>query len=118
MKFKEFLLIENKSLLSQRVGDILNAVQDLSEDPKNIDKKQKVENIVNQIRRILHTKWPSNQEMVLVTLRKCAVNMMMSIDPKKENKPDLDMVINSCKKTLESLVKNLDGPINQITSPD
>ena len=41
MKFKEFLLIENKSLLSQRVGDILNAVQDLSEDPKNIDKKQR-----------------------------------------------------------------------------
>lgn len=118
MKFKEFLLLENNSILSQRVGDILNAVQDLSEDPKNIDKKQKVENIVNQIRRILHTKWPSNQQTVLVSLRKCAANMMMSIDPKKENRPDLDMVINSCKKTLESLIKNLEGPVNKIMSPE
>lgn len=116
MKFKEFLINENKSILAQRIGDILNAIQDLSEDPKNIDKKQKVENIVNQIRRILHTKWPSNQENSLLSLRKCAVNMMMSIDPKKESRPDLDLVINGCKKNLESLVKNLEAPINQIAT--
>jgi len=44
--------------------------------------------------------------------------MMMSIDSKKENRPDLDMVINSCKKTLESLIKNLEGPVNKIMSPE
>jgi hypothetical protein len=118
MKFKKFLINENKSILSQRIGDILNAIQDLSDDPKNIDKKQKVENIVNQIRRILHTKWPSSQENSLLVLRKCAANLMMSIDPKKENRPDLDLIINGCKKGLESLIKNLEAPINQIITND
>lgn len=120
MKFKEYLLNENKSILSQRIGDILNALQDLADDPKNINKKQKAENIVVQIRRILHTKWPSNQEGNLLVLRRCAVNIMMSIDPKRQSETnlDLDAVIKASINAIQQIIKNLDAPINQITGPD
>lgn len=118
MEFKDFLLNENKSILSQRIGDILNALQDLADDPKNVDKKQKAENIVVQIRRILHTKWPSNQQGNLLVLRRCAVNIMMSIDAKRQSKPELDTVIAACTKALQQTVNNLEAPINQLIGQD
>jgi hypothetical protein len=114
MKFKEYLINENKSLLSQRIGDILSAVQTLMEDPKNIDKRNKTENIVNQIRRIIHTKWPSNQKNNILSLRKCAANMMMAVDPKKQDRPELDEVLKACSDSLEEIIKNLETPVNNI----
>lgn len=114
IEFKKYLLNENTVLLSQRIGDILSAIQTLSEDPKNIDKRNKTENIVNQIRRIIHTKWPSNQQNNILLLRKCAANLMMSVDPKKEERPELDVVLSSCANSLQEILEKLENPINNI----
>ena len=56
MRFKEFLLVEQRAYLGQKIGDILTATQELRDDSKHMgtrDLTRFSEKIVNQIRRIL-----------------------------------------------------------------
>jgi hypothetical protein len=111
MIFKEFLLNENKITLSEKIGDILNALEDLLENMKNLGARitsDAAENIVNQIRsNILRAKWPDNQKNNLILIRNCAVAIMKSI----KEKNDLEMTIKISIKTLEKIVANLESPI-------
>jgi len=111
MMFKEFLLNENKIVLSERIGDILNALEDLLENMKNLGSRMSsdaAENIVNQIRsKILRVKWPDAQKNNILLIRNCAVAIMKSI----KEKNDLEMAIKISIKTLEKIVSNLDSPI-------
>jgi len=117
MSFKYFLLNENKVYLGQRVGDILNAVQDLEENGSSMGTRQMVKNaegIVNQIRRILHTNWPKDQEENLKRLQKAGVAVARAI----EEKDDLEGVITSVKGELEEVSGDLGVPIQQMGKPE
>ena len=115
-KFKDFLLNENKAFLGAKIGDILNALQDLSDNYQNMGSRyvsRNAEEIVNQIRRIIHTKWPDREINNLKSLRDCGVALMKGINEKN----DLEIVIKSCITTLAQSLKNIQTPINQFTKP-
>ena len=63
--FKQYLLNEDRAYFGERIGDVLNAVEDLVDNGNSMGTRQlvkKSEVIVNQIRRILHTNWPKKEE--------------------------------------------------------
>ena len=116
MNFKEFVINENKAYLGQKIGDILNALQDLQDSADGMGTRNLVknsENIVNQIRRILHSKWGEKEEYSLKKLQKCGVAIMKAIDQKS----DLREVIKSCMEELQNLLGDIDMPVNRLASP-
>jgi hypothetical protein len=117
VKFKEFILNENKAYLGQKVGDILNALQDLNDNAEGMGTKylvQSAEGVVNQIRRILHTDWSKQEEIGLKRLQKVAVAIMKAI----EEKDDLEHILQSSQKELENMMGDLDVPINKLSAGD
>lgn len=114
MRFKEFLLNEQQAYLAQKVGNILTAVQELRDDAKNLGTRDLItysQRIVNQIRRVLHSSWPKEEQPHLVVLQKAGVALMKSI----EEKDDLPGVIQGVSGVLEKLVADLGVPINKLT---
>lgn len=117
MEFKDFLINETSSYLGERVGDILNALQELIEDGKSMGTRQLVkqsEGIVNQIRNILHTHWGKNQEKHLKKLQKIGVAIMKSI----EEKDELIQVLQSCSEELSEISSDLGTPTNKLATPE
>lgn len=117
MKFKEFLFNENEAYLSQKIADILSAMQDLNDSAENMGARHLISNsqaIVNQIRRIIHTHWPQSEETKLLVLQKCGVAIMKSI----EEKEDLLPVLKACQANLENLVSDDKSPINRIATQE
>lgn len=117
MNFKDFLVTEADNYFSQRVSDILSALQDLNDSAGDMGTRHLVSNaqtIVNQIRRIVHTHWPQRQEPNLKTLQKCGVAIMRAI----EEKDDLPGVLKACQAHLESLAGKQDKPSNSIGSEE
>lgn len=118
MQFKDYLLVENKSLFAQRVGDIITALQSLADDPKNLNKKQLATNIANQMRKsfLRGNKWPKMDGEVneIITI---AFNLLKSSNPKEESRLDLDDVIKSSIIRLQNLSNNLQVPSNQLATP-
>lgn len=113
MEFKNFVLNEEKGYFTQRVSDILSALQDLNDSAENMGTRQLIsssETIVNQIRRIIHTHWPQREEDKLHVLQKCGVAIMKAI----EEKDDLKSVLQACQENIEELVGDEEKPINQL----
>lgn len=111
--FKQFLLNESKAFFGQRVGDILSAVQDLETDMDDMGTRQVVklsQNIVNQIRRILHSSWPDERSKDLKDLQKIAVALMKTID----EKGDVRSVLSSVGRELEKISGKLGVKINNM----
>lgn len=117
MNFKEYLITENLSYFGKRTGDVLNAVQTLTQDGKSMGTRQLVRNsegIVNQIRNILHSNWNKSEEKYLKLLQKVGVAIMKAI----EEKDDLLEILNSSEQELSKMVSDLGVPVNSISTPD
>jgi DUF438 domain-containing protein len=117
MKFRDFVLNESENYLSQKMADILTALQDLNESSSNMGVRHLISNsqtIVNQIRRIIHTHWPQSEDTKLRVLQKCGVAIMKTI----EEKEDLVETLKLCQQTLESLVSEEKSPINRIATQE
>lgn len=102
MDFKQFVLDEDKAYLDQRISDILSAVQDLNDSADNMGARHLVSNaesIVNQIRRVVHTHWPEQDQPNLLVLQRCGVAIMRAI----EEKDDLQGVLKACQGNLEEI---------------
>ena len=113
MRFKEFLLNENRAYLAQKVGDILSALQELNTDAPNMgtrDLTQYAMRIVMLIRRVLHSSWPKDEKTNLLVLQKAGVALMKSI----EEKSDLAGAISGVATMMEKLVADLGVPINKL----
>ena len=116
INFKDFILNENKILLAQKVGDILSALQDLNDNMKSIGTRmavRNIENIVNQIRKILRTKWPDRDQNHIKNLQKCGVFLMKNI----EEKNDLEFAVKTSISMLEKIVNSNQDLVNNLASP-
>ena len=70
--------------------------------------------IVNQMRRVIHTHWPQSEESKLIVLQKCGVAIMSAI----ENKGDLASVLNACQQNIEEIVGKEESPTNNIATEE
>jgi hypothetical protein len=115
MKFKEFLLNESTVVLNQKMGDILNALQELSQDSKQIGTRSLIKNselIVNKMRGLLHQTWPQSKQKDIKLIQKCAIALMKAIDEKS----DLEEVINKVIANLQNVGSST--PINNLGTPE
>lgn len=116
LQFKNFLLNENRTYLGEKVGDIMHAIDDLSQEGSHMGSRQLnkfAERVVARIRRILHSNWPQTEEESLKRLQKVAVALMKGIEEKDQ---DLPGVIQSVQQELQQLAGDLGVPINQLGS--
>jgi len=117
MKFKEFVLSEQKQYLGQKVGDILAAAQELKDESGRMgsrDLSRFSERIVNQIRRVLHSYWSKENQIYLKELQKIAVALIKAV----KEKGDLEKTVSGAADALNGLVKKIGSPINKIASPE
>jgi hypothetical protein len=116
-EFRDFVLNEQRIYLGQKVGDILTAVHDLHQDGKSMSSRDLIkfsERIVNQIRRILHSQWPREEQSHLKTLQKAAVALMKAIDERN----DVHGAVASVAQELEKLTSKLGVPLHRLASPE
>lgn len=113
MRFKQFLLAEQKEYLSDRINDILTGIHELLQAGKQMGARQQVKNseeIVGRIRSILHGSWPRSEHKYLKVLQKCGVALMKAL----EEKGDLPEIFNSVRVELEKLSGKLRTPVNKL----
>ena len=116
-KFGVFLLNEERSYLGHRIGDVLSSVQELQDDMPNLGSRhlaRLAENVVNQIRKILHTNWNAKYNNKLKELQKIAVAIQKTID----EKGDLKEMIPSAVAALQNLSGKLGVKINNLEAPE
>ena len=113
--FKWFLINEEKAYLGHKVGDVLTSVQDLEQDLGGMGVRQIArvsDDIVNQIRKILHGQWSPKQMKHLKELQKVAVALKKAIEEKddlKELIPQLSQAIQSISTKLGVKNNNMQG---------
>jgi soluble cytochrome b562 len=113
--FKWFLLNENSAYLGEKMGDIMNALQDLKDNAKGMGSRHLVrssEDLVNQMRRVLHTHWPKSEGEHLKRLQKVAVGIMKTV----EEKGDLEAIISSGVEEIQKSLEKMGTPINDLGS--
>lgn len=116
-RFKYFLINENKSYLGHRVNDVLTALQDIQNDMENLGTRhlsRLAENIVNEIRKILHGQWDVQQHKHLAQLQKVAVAIMKTI----EDKGDLKEILPASAQALQSIAGKLGVKTNELQAPE
>jgi hypothetical protein len=116
-RFKYFLLNEEKSYLGHRIGDVMSAMQDVQNDLPNLGSRHLVkigEDLVNQIRKILHGHWSAKNKKHLVELQKIAVAIMKTID----EKGDLKEILPAATAALQQISGKIGVKINNLDAPD
>ncbi len=116
-RFSDFLLNEEKSFLGRRVGDVLTAVQDVQQDMPNLGTRHLTkiaEDLVNQIRKILHGTWSAKHQKDLKELQKIGVAIMRTID----EKGDLKEILPAAAQQLETLSGKLGVKVNSLQAPE
>jgi hypothetical protein len=116
-QFKDFLISENKYYLGQKSGDLLSAMQALSDDSPNIGNREMIratQGLINQIRRILHSRWDDEDLKYLKTLQKIGVALCKAIDEKE----DIATIISSAQRELEEMLNDMEVPVNNLGSED
>jgi len=113
MEFKEFLINENVAYMGEKLGDILNALQELVTNGKAVGDRQlrkNCEQIVNQLRQMIRTKWQDKQKMFLPELQSIGVSIMKAID----DKDDLVSVLQDSASHIQDILSKLGTPINNL----
>lgn len=116
MSFKNFILNEEKSYLGHRVGDVLTAAQELQQDMENLGSRhlnRLADNVVNQIRKILHGHWGSKSEKHLQNLQRVAVAIKKTI----EEKGDLKQILPTAVQELQNISGQLGVKVNDLQAP-
>ena len=98
LDFTLYILNETKTHLSQKIGDILSALQNLHDDADHLGTRQLLkasQGIVNQIRRVIHETWPDTEMDSLQILQKIGVALSKAID---ENTNLKDVIASSVEE--------------------
>ena len=117
MQFRYFILNETRSALGHKLGDILTALQSLSDDAPNMGSRQLLraaKGVVNEIRRVLHDTWSDTESSTLKTLQRIGVALMKSIE---ENQP-IGEVLSTAVQELQKSQEELGEPVNNLASPE
>ena len=120
--FGQFIINEDRAYLGHCVGDILTAAHDLQDDIDSLGARQVArmsDNIVNQIRKILHRQWEPHHHKNLVELQAIAVMIKKAIDEKKEKGSTFDLkeTIKMAIQKLEDVSSKLGTPVNKADAP-
>lgn len=113
MRFKKYLLNEQKEYFGEKVNDVLTGVHELLQAKKQMGAKHLIRNaelIANQIRKILHTSWSRSEHKYLKVLQKCGVALMKAID----DKGDLPETFNNVRSELEAMSHKVGVPANKL----
>jgi len=116
INFKEFLINEEKGYLGHKISDILTSTQELHDDIENIGSRhlaRLAEEIVNQIRKIIHGDWSSKSGKSLKELQKIGVAIQKTID----DKGDLKQIIPSAIEALQSISGDMGRKVNNLNAP-
>jgi hypothetical protein len=117
MRFSYFLLNEEKAYLGHRISDVLTVVHDLEEDLPGMGTRhilKVAEDIVTQIRKILHGQWSPRHTNDLKELQKIGVALMKAID----EKGDLKTLIPTISQSLETISGKLGIKTNDVQPPE
>lgn len=115
-RFKKFLLTEEKLTFGKRVNNVLSDLKSIQEDMDNLGTRHLaslVEDVVNQIRGILHSHWESNYFHFLKDLQKIGVALLKTI----EEKGDLRDVIPTAVQALEEVASKIKTRMNDLSVP-
>ena len=115
--FKFFLLNEEKTYFGHKVGDVLTSLQDLNNDIENLGSRQLArlaEEIVNQIRKILHDSWSPKHVGHLQQLQKIGVALQKTI----EDRGDLREMLPAAANSLQDLMTKLGVKTNNLEAPE
>lgn len=116
-RFKEHLLNEERSFLGHKVGDVLTSMQDVQNDLENLGTRQltrMAEDLVNQIRKILHGSWSPKSFKHLKELQRVAVAIQKTI----EEKGDLKEILPAATQTVQDLSGKLGVKVNTLKAPE
>jgi hypothetical protein len=111
IEFKSYLINEDNQYFGSKIGDILNAIQELSSDSANMGSRHVtriMQEIVNQIRSVLRSKWSIQQRPFLEQLQKVGVALMKVM----EEKGDIPGTLASAAHTLETVSSKIGTPLN------
>jgi len=115
--FKLFLLNEGRAYLGHKVNDVLTSMQDLQNDMGDLGSRhlnRLAEQIVNEIRKILHSQWAPRNYKHLKELQKVAVAVQSTI----EEKGDLREILPAAVQNLQSLAGRLGVKVNDLQAPE
>lgn len=115
-KFRNFLLNEEASFLGHKVGDVLTAMQDIQQDMPNLGSRHLTkiaEELVNQIRKILHGTWSPKHQKDLKELQRIGVAIMKTI----EERGDLKEILPAATQQMQSLSGKLGVKVNNLEAP-
>lgn len=115
-RFKSYFLNEELSYLGHKVGDVLGGVNSIQDDMPNLGSRhltRLAEDIVVQIRKILHDRWSPRYKKHLESLQKVAVAIMRTID----RKGDLREVVPVAAAALQNLSVKLGVKVNDLDAP-
>ena len=116
MRFRDFLLNENKVYLSEKIGDLLTSLQNLQEDADGLSARameRGLRGVVNQIRKILHSRWDDSEKATLLLLQKIGVGIMSGLD---ETDVDMKELVASAVSELER--NDSEEPVNTLGSEE
>lgn len=116
-KFKSFLINESKSYLGRKVANVLTALQELQDDMVNLGARHLVRNaeqIVNELRKILHGNWDLQHHGHLKEIQRVAVAIQRTI----EDKGDLKEIIPAAVQSLQDLSTKLGAKVNNLKAPE
>ena len=115
LKFRNYMLTENRDYLSQKLGDIVTAIESLHDDASHLSPRKLADyakGVTDQIRMILKGSWPDTELSTLKVLQKLAVAILKGID---EN-ADLKEILGTGIQELHKLSTKLQTPINDLAS--
>jgi len=116
-KFGDFLINEERSYVGGKMSDVLTSLQDIQNDMNNLGTRhlsKLADNIINQIRKILHNHWNPKYNNKLKELQKIAVAIQKTID----DKGDLKQILPAATKALEELSGKLGVKVNSLNAPE
>lgn len=117
MGFEEFLINEEKSHLGHRVSDVLTGMHDLQTDMENMGSRHLArfaDQIVDEIRKIIHGTWGDQQKKYMHNLQRVAVALKKAI----EDRDDLKQIIPSASQELQDILQKLGVKTNSLKAPE
>ena len=116
-RFNNFLLNEERGYLGHKVNDVLTGMQDLQGDMDNMGTRhlnRLADQVVNQIRKIIHGEWAARNHNSLKDLQKIAVALKKTI----EEKGDLKEILPASVQAMQTLAGDLGVKVNDMEAPE